>query len=434
MPLPTLKLARIAAVCLCLAVGAASAYGEPAIRKLEGKHLTLLTDVPASPEVDELVHVFDAAVALWCERFKQPIESHAAWRVRGYLMQSRERFAAAGHIPERLPDFPNGFSWNDQIWLYDQPSAYYRRHLLLHEGTHSFMNAALGSVGPPWYAEGMAELLATHRWQDGTLTLAYFPRERREVPMLNRIQMIQRDSRAGRTLSLPEVIAFDKRAHLRNETYGWCWGAAVFLDSHPQYRQDFRALANEVRTGNFTRAAEQLLSQHGQELADEWQIFICNVDYGYDFERMAVRFAPGKALLSGGTQVEVAADHGWQSSGVALQAGRTYRLRAAGRYQIVAKPRVWWCEPGGVTIAYYHGMPLGMLQAVVQPQDRKPPQPSVFQAPLAVGLDHALTPDVSGTLYLRINDAAGRLADNKGSVTVSIQEEMGERREARDGR
>ena len=39
------------------------------IRKLEGKHITLYTDLPAAREVDELPRVFDAAVPLWCDYF-----------------------------------------------------------------------------------------------------------------------------------------------------------------------------------------------------------------------------------------------------------------------------------------------------------------------------------------------------------------------------
>ena len=45
-----------------------------------------------------------------------------------------------------------------ELWLHDQPTAYYRRHLLLHEGTHVFMASFLGGCGPGWYMEGTAEL------------------------------------------------------------------------------------------------------------------------------------------------------------------------------------------------------------------------------------------------------------------------------------
>ena len=103
--------------------------------------------------------VFDAAVPLWCEYFGVEPAKVADWKIVGYVIQDKERFAGAGFIRRSLPDFPNGFSQGSQLWLYDQPSGYYRRHLLLHEGTHCFMYRWLGGTGPPWYMEGMAELL-----------------------------------------------------------------------------------------------------------------------------------------------------------------------------------------------------------------------------------------------------------------------------------
>ena len=90
-------------------------------------------------------------------------------------MKSRERFESAGLVSPELPQFPNGWAQGDQLWFFDQTSVYYRRHLLLHEGTHAFMAALASGTGPPWFSEGMAELLATHRWQDGQLTLNFFP-------------------------------------------------------------------------------------------------------------------------------------------------------------------------------------------------------------------------------------------------------------------
>lgn len=42
--------------------------------------------------------------------------------------------------------------------------------------------------------------------------------------------------------------------------------------------------------------------------------------------------------------------------------------------------------------------------------------------PLVVGLTATLKPAESGTLYLRINDSAGKLADNAGMLTVVVME------------
>ena len=56
-----------------------------------------------------------------------------------------------------------------------------------------------------------------------------------------------------------------------------------------------------------------------------WQAFVATLDYGYDFDRMAIDFRRGKPL-AGPLTVEIAADRGWQSSGVRLEAGKSYQL------------------------------------------------------------------------------------------------------------
>jgi hypothetical protein len=45
-----------------------------------------------------------------------------------------------------------------------------------------------------------------------------------------------------------------------------------------------------------------------------------------------------------------------------------------------------------------------------------------FARPIAIGLENKITPEVSGTLYLRVNDSAARLDDNRGSFTVRVED------------
>ncbi len=75
------------------------------IRKLTGKHLILVTDVPSSPEIDRLPAVFDAAVPLWAEYFGVDLKKTERWQARGYLMGERRRFESLGLLPpgQRLP-------------------------------------------------------------------------------------------------------------------------------------------------------------------------------------------------------------------------------------------------------------------------------------------------------------------------------------------
>ena len=390
------------------------------IRKLTGKHLALYTDLPRFKEVDELPEVFDLAVPQWCAYFHANPADLADWRITAFLIKDKRLFSSAGLLPDDLPPFANGYSLGHQFWLYEQPTDYYRRHLLLHEGTHGFMQTVLGGMGPPWYAEGMAELMGTHRWKDGRLELAYLPVSREDVPYWGRVKIVEDDLNAHRGKTLQAVLDYGPTAHQKNGPYGWCWAAATFLDRHPRYRKRFREMIPLVRQRDFNQRFLAMFAADWDQLCEEWQVFVVNLEYGYDVPRMAIDFQPGRPLPPSGAQVKVAADRGWQSSGVRLEAGQSYRLRASGRYQVANQPRTWWCEPGGVTIRYYHGQPLGILLAAVHP-DPPGPGSSPLIRPQVVGLGATLIPQQAGTLYLRINDSAAELDDNAGSLSVQIQ-------------
>ena len=391
------------------------------IRKLQSERLTLFTDLEPDEEVDVLPEVFSQAFPQWCEYFGVDLADHADWRATGFLMKDKETFRRAGLVPDALPEFEHGFSWNYELWLYEQPSAYYRRHLLLHEGTHSFMNTILRGCGPPWYMEGTAELLGTHRWDEGRLRLNYMPASRDEVPMWGRIKIVKDAFDAGHALTFQRVLDYRLGPQFRNEPYGWCWAAAALLDGHPRYRRPFRQLPPFVLDPGFSTRFARLIGDDWDGLAEEWQVFVADLEYGYDVARTAVDFTPGEPLAEAGTSVQVAADRGWQNSGLRLEAGVAYRVRASGRYQVADQPQIWWCEPGGVSIRYYKGRPLGMLLAAVRREPPEPDGPSPLIRPLAVGLGATLRPEHSGTLFLRINDSAAELDDNAGTLTAYVR-------------
>lgn len=73
------------------------------VRKIVGRHLRLYTDLPASDAVDSLPVVFDAAVPLWAEYFGVELSKLRNWRMQGYLIEDREKFAALGLLPQEKP-------------------------------------------------------------------------------------------------------------------------------------------------------------------------------------------------------------------------------------------------------------------------------------------------------------------------------------------
>ena len=128
------------------------------------------------------------------------------------------------------------------------------------------------------------------------------------------------------------------------------------------------------------------------------------------------------------SRFDVNATRGWQSTGLVLEAGQVYELKAGGRFVIGREPdgTPWPCEPGGITLDYHAGEPLGKLMAVVDERPpmspgEKPTATSAFLHPTPIGLGAKLTPDNPGVLYLRLNDSPAGLDDNRGNATASVQ-------------
>jgi hypothetical protein len=434
------RLALLVLVCVnvCDVMGAESIddarVAAAGIRKLESRHLVLYTDLPAAPAIDSLPALFDQAVPVWAAYFGVDPARTTEWLVRGFLIRDRAKFESLGLLPADR-ELVHGYATGSDIWVLDQSTDYYRRHLLLHEGTHAFMTKFLGGCGPGWYSEGMAELLATHRKgaggraqgvrsnNDEVLELGIMPRDRQEVPMLGRIKLVRDSLAADRARTIPQILTIDNRTEqLDSETYAWCWALAKFLDSHPRYQARFRGLQKHVQDPGFNALVKREFAADWTELLAEWQAYVTTLDHGYDFQRMAIEFERGTPMGGRPREVTIAADRGWQSSGVLLEGGKSYQITARGRYQIARETlagveRAWPSEPGGVTIEYQDDRPLGMLLGAIVSEAGGG---AGFARPLAIGLGAKISPDVSGTLYLRVNDSGARLDDNRGALTIRI--------------
>lgn len=417
----------------CLAAASAHALAEQpldarrlaaaGVRVLEGRYIELATDLPSSPAVDELPAVFDAAIPQWAKYFGVRESELAGKRWTAFLIDDRQRFAALGLLPADNPDFINGYAKDGLLWLVEQPSDYYRRHLLLHEGTHAFMQTQLGGCGPGWHMEGLAELLATHQWTNGRLRLSVIPLTREAVPMWGRIKLIRDAHRAGQAWPLEAVLAVDNSRALAVDSYAWTWALAALLDGHPQFRDRFRKLQEQVNAPNFNERFRRAFADDWPDLLAEWQAYVAQLDYGYDVKRMAMQHEAPTEITEQPRTKKIAADRGWQSTGWRLRAGQTYRITAAGRYQIASDGGPWPCEPGGVTIEYFDGRPLGALLGALRSVEGDAAV-AAFAAPILLGLDATLTPTHDAILYARVNDSPAKLADNAGELNLTIYPQM----------
>jgi len=399
------------------------------IRLLKGKHLTLWTDLPPSPEINNLPNVFDLAVTEYCRFFGVDPKHCAGWHIRGCLIDDLEIFRAT----DLLGPFPThliGYSVDDRLWVREQQSDYFRRHLILHEGVHGFMNYVFGACGPEWYMESTAEYLATHRWENGRLELGVIPEHPDALPGWRRIEIVRGDIKAGTMKTAEHIIRSPVRQAEPPVDYAWVWAFGYLLDRHPQYREVWRDMASRLTFRDFSNRFYLQLADHWGELQVDWLCLLDALDYGYDVPRMTLETQPGKPLTSPMT-VHVDASRGWQNADLTLEAGQTYRITANGRYQLGDKPKPWFAEPNGVTLRYNKGQPVGLLLGTVVPdglfdsEEVISPNDLPFLAPILIGRELDLTPEQSGTLFLRINDSPAELSDNEGTCHVSIEVSLG---------
>ena len=427
-----------------------TALGKAGIRRLDGKHIALYTDLDPSEEIDELPKWFDRLIPKLCVYFELDVRDYDDFRVEGFLIDDFEKFKASGAV-RQVPELRNGYAQRCRIWLRNQQSDYYRRHLLLHEGIHAFMGYAFGAWGPPWYREGTAELLGTHQIDDkGNLCLGYFPNDRKELHHWGRIEIVRNDFLDNRGKLPEEVFKLASEDYDANTAYGWSWAFAAFCEHHPRYRSAFRRTAWKLDGPSDSvakRFVELLLRENRPTTTDsfdirigpsdteimlrfeqDWMDFLVYLDYGYDFGRTLIEYPVSERIVTSekSEEVRVQADRGWHSEGLRLERGKTYRLTASGRFQLADKPEPWYSEPNGVTLRYCRGLPIGLLLATLVPDIEERFLAEVdtpgldFLKPKIIGLGDVWTAEVTGTLFFRINDFASELADNRGEAVVKI--------------
>lgn len=398
------------------------------LRVLKGEHLVLLTDRPAraGDGVDDLPRLFDEAWATWCHHFGLDPVEHRQWRACGCLVVDRERFRAAGLLPDVASEFTNGFCHRERFWMADQSNPAYRRHLLLHEGVHAFSLTLRGLDTPPWYTEGIAEYLATHRLNDEDhFVPTPLPLRADDAEQLGRIEKLRTLRAAGTCPGLEDVFTTPAVNHRDLSAYAASWAAVAFLSQHAEHAGGFATAERGPLDAAFTERLAASPGWDAERAARNFDAFTDEIDHGYDFSRSRIDWARGQPLETRQT-ITVASGRGWQNSGWSLRKGERHEIDATGRCTIgvldntPAAPLVWLeTEAEGISLRWYRGRPLGRLlvaQWVEQPDDGGRPRFVV----LAEGGHDEFTAAADGVAYFKLNDPPGELADNDGHLTVEI--------------
>ncbi len=391
----------------------------------ESPRLKLYTDIDPALAAT-LPAVIDQAYPALANYFGPlpPDREGTEFQVTGYIMQNRELFKKAGVILESLPKIVNGRHLRAQFWMDAQSEEYYQRHLMLHEYTHCYSMIMENIGAPVWYLEGIAESMATHAiGKDGEIQFNVMPPNKDDFGGLGRISLIEEAVRSAPPKSMLEVMQFEPADFVsNNEAYAWSWALCQFFDKHPHYAKPFRELPRHMQGTQFSHKIQQLVDDDFSEINDAWLIFARNLRPGYDFERATIAFAPGLPIDADASAVAtIASDRGWQSSGMQVEQGSTYEMRAAGAFTLAEQPKPWKSTADGISFRYFKGQPLGRLLMLIRPEPgaTNPDQRSILRE-YPLGANATWMAPVSGTVYFRLNDVWDELADNQGSVTVTV--------------
>ena len=274
----------------------------------ESKRLKLYTDIDPKLAA-KLPPLIDAAYIAWEAYFgKLPANRERTdFQVTGYLMADKGRFRDAGLIPANLRSFVNGRHREAEFWMNEQQYDYYRSHLVIHESTHCFMEAIAGQRYyqelPAWYWEGMAELFGTHGIdKEGKVRFRVMPDDRENFAGLGRVTLVREAVDAGKRRSVVGVARLRARDFIGNDAYAWSWALCKFLDTHPAYQKRFREFGSLLTGSRFKQAWRKFVTDQQTPLVAEWALFVNDLQYGYDIERAAIEFRPGKPLADGPQQ------------------------------------------------------------------------------------------------------------------------------------
>ena len=411
-----------------------------------GKYINLFSDIRDADKAKDLVLSYDAAVPQWCKYFGVDVNKTDGWKLRAFLLQGpnqTKRFEQAKLFTKDLPAFAAGYQKDHNIYLYDQPGPYYTRHLLLHEGTHAFMQWFLNGYGAPWFSEGVAELMAVHKGSKKDVELKRRLAGREDAPYWGRVKLIKDEYKAGVAMTLDDVLAIPGQSFRDVRYYAWSWAGCNFFDNHPLTQEAFKALKQSAAepTETFNATFKEKIDPHWEQLVKDWSIFIEEMEYGVEIQRSRIIDAAELDKANPDNhRYSINAAHGWQQTRLKVKAGDRLVIQSSGRFKVgqtVVPAKVasdglpsasgeiypWYSESNGVTLEYYRGRPLGMLTAGVlfsdpQLEKTKGQLAWTVRSVAAEGPEREITVPSDGVLCFRINESPAKLSDNQGALDV----------------
>lgn len=216
------------------------------LERVEGQHYVLLHDT-TERQAAEYVQVLDAAWPEYRGFFEAEPALAEGEKLRVVFTTTKEAFVAALEADgEPVPESGGYYAPGSRTaYLWQQPTIYYTRCLLLHEAAHQYHYLARTqnrSLPLGWYVEGIAEYLCRHRWDGQQLELGVLPL----------ISLKDYAAAALSELGADEALssAYESGALSRPLS----WALVSYLQSEP-HRERFAKLRRDLDRGRATPSA-----------------------------------------------------------------------------------------------------------------------------------------------------------------------------------
>ncbi len=407
----------LAALLIVLGTWATAQQSAPS-SEYRSQRIVLYTDLPADKAktwLADLERVLDFAAEHWKRPSRGLIECHVVADLSRWPARLPERVREAIEAGAGITitqTMRSGKAVQARATVYASAKGTSAKH----EIVHAYCRQAFGEVGPLWYAEGMAEMGQ------------YFTPEAAGV---NCEAGLARHLRSTTPPPLDDVLAMKQRS---GEGYARTWALCHLLANHPRYRDRFGQLGLTLLAGKKAElrtafSKDPPLAKEIECIDFERRLMLANLEVGYrvdlcawDWETTFGPIEPGKT-----GEVTIEAARGWQATGLEVKAGDRVPYRTSGGWRLTKNGRA--VSPDGDPRG--NGKLVGVLLHVDEalgdspsrPGDTRPDEaagPLRLGEPFDLGRQGTWTAREGGRLYVRCRDAWHEVADNEGSITLTL--------------
>jgi hypothetical protein len=359
-------------------------------RELRSAHFVLTTDLSdrsANVLLAKLETVFESLSGYYRRQPKNPIEC--------YVVQSIDQWQDGRLNAEATARIQSGLGVTEKTQFGGRAKATVfscdNHEIVQHEAVHAFCIQTFGSVGPTWYAEGIAEM--GRNWNRKTRAVSIDPVE---------IDYLKNAS----PKKLDAIVAKGQETGDSWQAYAQRWALCHLLANNTNYKKRFKTLGKQLMTET-DETFESTFGRDMPKISFEYRQMIANLTNGYRVDLCVWNWkTKGVQLATNEWQTRtVKSRRGWQATKLIGEKGLQYDFSAKGDWQVDPKSKV---DADGNDSG--QGRLVGAWLNDFQ-----------LSEPFDLGTRGSFVAPQAAQLFVRCQDDWASLDDNEGEITLYLR-------------